>query len=66
MASQIFWTIRDLIEGLACLIVNANVATRVVDPDPDPGGHKMTQKNECSLLRAEGFSCSLDVLYGGK
>jgi hypothetical protein len=34
---------------------------------------KMPRKNksseiscvECSLLRAEGFSCSLDVLYGG-
>ncbi len=48
-----------------------------VDPDPDPGGN-MTHKNRrkkieiscfCSagysLLRAEGFFCSLDVLYGG-
>jgi hypothetical protein len=38
--------------------------------DPDPGGPKDPQnkKNEetfnagCSLLRDEGFSCSLDVL----
>jgi hypothetical protein len=50
-----------------------------VDPDPDPDWRraKMTHKNikmlinfivcsaECSLLRAEGFSCSLDVLFGG-
>ncbi len=46
-------------------------------PDPDPGGLKWTSKKEkkfinfivwsawCSLLRAESFSCSLDVLYGG-
>ncbi len=45
--------------------------------DPDPKGVKMTHKNRnklrnfmfwragSSLLRAEGFSCSLDVLYGG-
>ncbi len=25
----------------------------------------MFWSSECSLLRAEGFSCSLDVLYGG-
>ncbi len=47
-----------------------------VDPNPDPGGQKWPIKIEkdnkfhlcsagCSLLRAEGFSCSLDVLYGG-
>ncbi len=48
------------------------------DPDPDPGGQSQNdpQKQKklrnfmfgsagCSLLRAEGFSCSLDVLYGG-
>ncbi len=45
--------------------------------DPDPGGksdpHKQKKKlinftslsTGCSLLRAEGFSCSLDVLFGG-
>jgi hypothetical protein len=36
--------------------------------DPDPVGQKMTQESlsaGCSLLRAEGFSCSLDVLSGG-
>jgi hypothetical protein len=45
--------------------------------DPDPGGQKWPTKIEkvkifyvlkdagCSLLRAEGFSCSLGVLYGG-
>jgi hypothetical protein len=44
--------------------------------DPDPGGEKMTHKsrkkimkfhvlssNGCSLLRAEGFFCNLDVLF---
>jgi hypothetical protein len=46
-------------------------------PDPDPGGQNITHENrrkirnfmvgcaECSLLRAEGFFCGLDVLYGG-
>jgi len=45
--------------------------------DPDPGGHKCPTKTEkvkkyhvflstgCSLLMTEGFSCSLDVFYGG-
>jgi hypothetical protein len=49
----------------------------LLDQDPDPGGQKMTHKNRkksrifmflstgCYLLRAEGFSCSLGVLYGG-
>jgi hypothetical protein len=44
--------------------------------DPDPGGQKlpteieekiinfMFRSVECSLLWAEGFSCSLDVLNG--
>ncbi len=42
----------------------------------DPGGSKMGQKYKkcrnfmfwsagCSVLRVEGFSCSLDVLHGG-
>jgi hypothetical protein len=51
------------------------------DPDsesgPDPGGQKLPTIIEkssenflfrsagCSPLRDEGFSCSLDVLYGG-
>ncbi len=45
---------------------------RSVDPDLESGSGsrraKMTQKNRsagCSLLRAVGFSWSLDVLYGG-
>jgi hypothetical protein len=46
---------------------------RIDSPDPDPGGAKITHKNRkifevlavCSLMRAEGFSCSLDVLNGG-
>ncbi len=45
--------------------------------DPNPGGQKWSTKFEkklinfilwsagCSVLRAEGFSCSLDILYGG-
>jgi hypothetical protein len=45
-------------------------------PDPDPGRAKITHKNRkkfrnfifcsagCSLLRAESFSCSFDILYG--
>jgi hypothetical protein len=44
--------------------------------DPDPGRKKITAKigkntriimlgtGGCSLLRTEGFSCSLGVLYG--
>jgi hypothetical protein len=48
-----------------------------VDPDPDPGGQKMTHKKRkkfrnfiffsagCFLLRAKGFFCSFDVLIGG-
>ncbi len=41
----------------------------LLDTDPDPGGQKGPTKKEkykeisCSLLRAEGFSCSLGVLY---
>jgi hypothetical protein len=51
---------------------------RSVDPDPDSEygsgfrrakmTHKSRQKIKkfrCSLLRAEGFFCNLDVLYGG-
>jgi hypothetical protein len=45
--------------------------------NPDPGGQKWPTKTEknlrnfifwsagCSLLRAEGFFCSLDILLGG-
>jgi hypothetical protein len=45
-----------------------------LDPYPDPdsqygSGSKRAKlahkKAGCYLLRAEGFSCSLDVLYGG-
>jgi hypothetical protein len=46
-----------------------------LDPDPDSRfgsrrkklSHKNRKKGSagCSLLRAEGFSCSMDVLYGG-
>ncbi len=41
------------------------------DADPDPGGQNNPQiscfevQDGCFLLEAEGFSCSLDVLYGG-
>jgi hypothetical protein len=46
-----------------------------VDPDPYPGGQKWPTKEEVflkfmfwsvgwPLLRAEGFFCNLDVLYG--
>jgi hypothetical protein len=49
---------------------------RSVDPDPDQGGQKSHKNRKklrnfmfwsagCSLFRAEGFSCTLDVLYGG-
>jgi hypothetical protein len=47
----------------------------LLDPDPDPGGQKYKNRKKsrifmflstgCSLLRAEGFSCSLGILYGG-
>ncbi len=59
---------------LSCWI---RIRIQIVDPDPDPGGQKWPTKIEkksrifmflstgCSLLRAEGFSCSLGVLYGG-
>jgi hypothetical protein len=46
-----------------------------LEPDPDPGGQKLPTKTEkikkfnvssagYSLLRAEGFFCSFDILYG--
>ncbi len=52
------------------------VRIRIWNPDPDPGGqiwptiigkikNFMFWSAECSLLRAEGFFCSFDVLYGG-
>ncbi len=59
--------------NLSCWI---RIRIQIADPDPDPGG-KNDSKNRkkdrififwsagCSLLRAEGFSCSLGVLYGG-
>jgi hypothetical protein len=40
----------------------------LLDPDPDPGGREIScfdRSAECYVLRAEGFSCSLGVLYGG-
>jgi hypothetical protein len=44
-------------------------SVRSVDPDPDSGGQKLRKfmfwSAGCSLLRAEGFSCCMDVLYGG-
>ncbi len=60
--------------NLSCWI---RIRIQIADPDPDPGGQKWPQKNRkkdrififwsawCSLLRAEGFSCSLRVFYGG-
>ncbi len=45
------------------------IRIRIRNPNPDPGGQKLPtnieKKLEISVLRAEGFSCSLDVLYGG-
>jgi hypothetical protein len=49
------------------------IRIRIRNPDPDLRGQKWPRKIEnftvssagCSLLRAEGFSCSLDFLYGG-
>ncbi len=44
------------------------------NPDPDPGGQKWPHKSRknfkklhagCSLLRTEGFFCSLEILYQG-
>jgi hypothetical protein len=32
---------------------------------PDPDWIRNLESPECSLLRAEGFFCSLDVLYRG-
>jgi hypothetical protein len=59
--------------GLACIRIDFSR----LDPDPGPGGQKLPTKIEknseiscfflsagCSLLGAEGFSCSLDVLHG--
>jgi hypothetical protein len=59
-----------VVKLLACL------STSVVDSDPDPGGQNdpqiskkerifMFRRTGCSLLRAEGFSCSLGIIYGG-
>jgi len=52
------------------------IRIRIQIADPDPGGQKwptnrkkyrifMFWSARCSLLRAEGFSCSLGVLYEG-
>jgi hypothetical protein len=36
------------------------------DPDPDPGEQKLpTNIEKSSFLRADGYSCSLDLLYRG-
>ncbi len=66
--------------NLSCWIrIRIQIADPDPDPDPDPGGQKWPTKIEnrkkyrifmfwsagCSLFRAEGFSCSLGVLYGG-
>jgi hypothetical protein len=61
--------------GSAWIRINLScwIRIRIQIADPDPGGQKLPQKIEkrtefssgCSLLRAEGFSCSLGVLYGG-
>ena len=57
--------------NLSCWI---RIRIRIQIADPDPGGQKLPRKIEkslefsctgCSPLRAEGFSCSLGVLYGG-
>ncbi len=62
--------------NLSCWI-RIRIRIQIVDPDPAPGGQKWPTKIEktsrifmflstgCSLSRAEGFSCSLGVLYGG-
>ncbi len=64
--------------NLSCWI-RIRIRIQIADPDPDPGGHRIQEgKNYpkkdrififwsagCSLLRAEGFSCSLGALYGG-
>ncbi len=62
--------------NLSCWI-RIRIRIQIADLDPDPGGQKLPTKNRkksrififlstgCSLLRAEGFSCSLGVLYGG-
>ncbi len=53
------------------------IRIRIRNPDPDPGGQKWPTKEEKNLykfmywsvgwplLRAEGFFCNLDILYGG-
>ncbi len=62
--------------NLSCWI-RIRIRIKIAVPDPDSGGQKWPPKNRkkdrififwsagCSLLRAEGFSCSLGVLYGG-
>ncbi len=76
-----FWTFLYLCAGFRIRIrIRINLSSwirihiQIADPDP---GKNMTQKNRkkdkificwsagCSLLRAEGFSCSLGILYGG-
>jgi hypothetical protein len=59
------------------LILVGWIRIRIGDADSDPGPRgQMTPKNRkkfhfifcsagCSLFTAEGFSCGLDVLYGG-
>jgi hypothetical protein len=52
------------------------IRNRIRNPDPEPGGQKMTHKSRKSKkfhvwkcwkfsFGAEGFFCNLDVLYGG-
>jgi hypothetical protein len=48
--------------NLSCWIRNS---IQNADPDPDTGGQKLSTSAGCSLLRAEGFFCNLDVLYRG-
>jgi hypothetical protein len=49
--------------------IRINLSCWIQIADLDPGGKKLPTKTEkstgCSLLRAEGFYCSLGVLYGG-
>ncbi len=54
--------------GWICINLSCRIQIRNQIADPDTGGQKWPTKIEksagCSLLRAEGFFCSLGVLYG--
>ncbi len=48
-----------------CISLSCWIRIRIQKGKNDPQKKKKVKKITCSLLRAEGFSCSLGVLYRG-